>query len=762
MDMNIMGSSRQLSQKENRNEKEKEQEQEHRRVFASFGFPRGERVVPQEVEVEEEVKSLETTLANLGIELGSGEGKRGYHNHHYSGSGSGQSSGFSSPRMGRRRGGRGGGEFSRESSDLSARAEARSARLEVDISRRISGVSNSMEQYDKAVESYRKSVQDIRRRRSKNDIEKMSTRSPSPSSVIEVERKIQNSKNNQKSRAAPPVEIVASPRKVFGLDASSILESSSSSSEEEEEEERSGSSSSSSDEETDVGEATMRISIKKGAEALAKSSALTAKAKGKAPQRYPGRGSRGKVKGQIAKVRSLSPIMPELPDKQFQTILERREERVSRQLSSMKTELAQLNHKVEMDRRRASTATSTPTPTGGASTSPSNLKSSGKRRGKTDTSYKGRPMRLMKVSDSVNLNELSEFLQSTGGKAGGWERKDHNLFLKQFQTWRNHPNKLMEVLKKELPSKKLRELASHIKWFEEYEELQKKNKLQVHKWSIEKRRENEMVFEMGSEIQRAKMEGEKRRQEQLRLTREQEKDKGKEKLAQWKQKRRNKDGGRENENGIDVAGVRQHILDITAKVHALDNPKRDFRPPRGSSGGGGGAPKTRQSSAMSETRLPEVEPERSSSRPGSSRKSAPFPPPRGSHSHHSMSQFQERDERLVEARRKAVQIARERRKGRLSQELNGLTAEQVRKRAQAQAQLSHHQTTSTMLNPTKLSELRKSLTHLEKLEALSKNELPMGSGDHQVPRFDPAAFPPISITRKLSLSRTPSWRKADV
>ncbi|ODM93719.1 hypothetical protein Ocin01_12965 [Orchesella cincta] len=659
---------------------------EQRRVYASFGFPRGE-LIPHELEDDSDrlAESLEEKLANLGIELGNIERMGGgTYQSVVVQSGSGRSSVQPSPRR------REDSDFSRESSDLSARlGEARSARLEVDISRRISGVSNSMEQYDKAVVSYRKSVQDIRRRRSKNEI----SRSPSPEAP---------QKGKSKSTASI-VESLGSPRKVFGLDASSILESSSSSSQNEEE------GSSSSDEDTDAGEAAMRVSIKQGAaaRALAKSNQAKKKPPVGQRQRYPGRGTKGKKVGQDEKVRSLSPIMPEVTDKKFQTILERREERVSRQLSSMKNELAQLNQKVEMDRRRASTAT--PASSTGNSTP-------GKRRGKTDTSYKGRPLRLMKISDSEQLNELSEFLQSNGGKAGGWERRDHNVFLKHFQTWRNHPHKLMEVLRKELPNKKNKEIATHVKWFEKFEELQKKNKLQVHQWSIEKRRENEMVFEMGSEINRAKIEGEKRRQEHLRHVREQEKDKGKEKLAQWKQRRNDKEKDN-NKDNLDVAGVRQHILDITAKVHALDNPKRDFRPPRAPSSA------ARQSSRTStaggggrrENRLPEVEPDRSLSRPGSSSKSKPFPQRKSMRESMSMSQFQERDGRLVEARRKAVQIARERRKSHLSEVSAALTAEQVRKRAHAQAQLQ-----SSMTNPTKLSEMRKSLTHLERLEALSK------------------------------------------
>lgn len=84
--------------------------------------------------------------------------------------------------------------------------------------------------------------------------------------------------------------------------------------------------------------------------------------------------------------------------------------------------------------------------------------------------------------------------------------------------------------------KKPQDIASHIKWFERFEQLNSANKANVYQWSQEKRRENELIFQMGSASQRAKLEGDKRRQERLRMIREQERDRSKEQLAQWKWK----------------------------------------------------------------------------------------------------------------------------------------------------------------------------------------------------------------------------------
>lgn len=111
-------------------------------------------------------------------------------------------------------------------------------------------------------------------------------------------------------------------------------------------------------------------------------------------------------------------------------MLERREERVSRHLTSMKNDLAQLNHKVELDKKKAEVS---------------------EKRSSMPYSYQGRPLRVMKQQPEKIGAELNAYIQSTGGPSGGWTRKDHSLFVKTFDLWRKHPNKLMETLKKDLP-----------------------------------------------------------------------------------------------------------------------------------------------------------------------------------------------------------------------------------------------------------------------------------------------------------------------
>lgn len=92
----------------------------------------------------------------------------------------------------------------------------------------------------------------------------------------------------------------------------------------------------------------------------------------------------------------------------------------------------------------------------------------------------------------------------------------------------------MVLINLNISDKKPKEIAEHIKWFERFEQLSSQNRQSVHQWNQEKRRENELIYQMGSASQRAKLEGDKRRQEHLRRVREQERDRGKEKLAQWK------------------------------------------------------------------------------------------------------------------------------------------------------------------------------------------------------------------------------------
>lgn len=75
---------------------------------------------------------------------------------------------------------------------------------------------------------------------------------------------------------------------------------------------------------------------------------------------------------------------------------------------------------------------------------------------------------------------------------------------------------------------------------------------------------------------------------------------------------------------------------------------------------------------------------------------------------------------MIEVKKKAVEIARERRKSKISQ----LTAEDIKRRIRSRVGSGGGDGSSpSFLNPTKQSELRKTLTHLERLEMLSKHDL---------------------------------------
>lgn len=363
----------------------------------------------------------------------------------------------------------------------------RSARHSGDLGMRIQGISSSMEEYDKKIRNVTETMQNARRRlrESPGDDSGDSVGDLEEDDFLEKCREslkkdlmgelrafsLGGDRNNNEDDKDGMGDLgtgttseggttgSSTPRRLFGLDAQLLLESSSSgddSSEEEEtrkqqrrgkqEEEDISSSEDSSEEEQPT---KMKISIRPPAPTskAAKSAALKRfqeNVKNKKPgqsqpqkqrsvPQAPGKGRRIKKKepDDMLPPRSLSPIMPSVPDKQFHTMLERREERVSRHLTTMKNELAQLNHKVEMDKRKAN-------------------EQGGGARGVMPHSYQGRPMRLMKPGDKEQA-ELNSFVQTTGGQAGGWERKDHNTFLRIFDVWRKHPQKLMENLKKDMP-----------------------------------------------------------------------------------------------------------------------------------------------------------------------------------------------------------------------------------------------------------------------------------------------------------------------
>lgn len=234
-----------------------------------------------------------------------------------------------------------------------------SERLNSDISRRISGISSSMDQYDKKVKSaqekmevtYRNTVQDRRRLKDSIspagggdessgslDIEaddffqkcRESLRKElvpdSTTSLNDIEEPKGDSNNNMKGFGGNP-ESVGSPRKIFGLDAAAILDGSSDTDDSQDEEPGlvdSDEDSSSSD--SSLEESPMTISIRQPVSSgkQQKAAALkrfqdNLKVKGKV-QKPPLGGKKKRDEDDLVIPRSLSPIKPSMPDKQYESL----------------------------------------------------------------------------------------------------------------------------------------------------------------------------------------------------------------------------------------------------------------------------------------------------------------------------------------------------------------------------------------------------------------------------------------------------------
>jgi hypothetical protein len=78
------------------------------------------------------------------------------------------------------------------------------------------------------------------------------------------------------------------------------------------------------------------------------------------------------------------------------------------------------------------------------------------------------------------------------------------------------------------------DVGNHLTWYEKYDTLNKSNKSFVRQWQINKRRERETMFQMANQNQKAKLEGDKSRQEMVRAKREEEKEREKIRLNNWK------------------------------------------------------------------------------------------------------------------------------------------------------------------------------------------------------------------------------------
>ncbi|XP_054843527.1 coiled-coil domain-containing protein 112 [Eublepharis macularius] len=89
--------------------------------------------------------------------------------------------------------------------------------------------------------------------------------------------------------------------------------------------------------------------------------------------------------------------------------------------------------------------------------------------------------------------ELERFFQQTGGKYGGWDEYDHQLFLKLWMKHKGKPSYMEEA--HDYFSERTREdIQQHEKWYQEFLVLEARKKESIKRWKTKKQQERENIL----------------------------------------------------------------------------------------------------------------------------------------------------------------------------------------------------------------------------------------------------------------------------
>uniref|UniRef100_A0A8C5WT40 Coiled-coil domain containing 112 n=1 Tax=Laticauda laticaudata TaxID=8630 RepID=A0A8C5WT40_LATLA len=117
--------------------------------------------------------------------------------------------------------------------------------------------------------------------------------------------------------------------------------------------------------------------------------------------------------------------------------------------------------------------------------------------------------------------ELERFLQQTGGRQGGWDQCDHQIFLKIWRKHKGKPSYITETLEY-LPDRTKEDIQSHEKWHKEFLILESQKKEAIQKWKMKKREKSKILVqkeEVPTDIQRDHEETQKQKTEEERKKR---------------------------------------------------------------------------------------------------------------------------------------------------------------------------------------------------------------------------------------------------
>ncbi|XP_053154328.1 coiled-coil domain-containing protein 112 isoform X2 [Hemicordylus capensis] len=89
--------------------------------------------------------------------------------------------------------------------------------------------------------------------------------------------------------------------------------------------------------------------------------------------------------------------------------------------------------------------------------------------------------------------ELEKFLQLTGGRQGGWDEYDHQVFLKLWTKHKGKPSYMDEAIDY-FADRTKEDVQQHEKWYQEFLILEARKKESIQKWKMKKQHEKEKIL----------------------------------------------------------------------------------------------------------------------------------------------------------------------------------------------------------------------------------------------------------------------------
>ncbi|XP_066472178.1 coiled-coil domain-containing protein 112 isoform X2 [Tiliqua scincoides] len=129
--------------------------------------------------------------------------------------------------------------------------------------------------------------------------------------------------------------------------------------------------------------------------------------------------------------------------------------------------------------------------------------------------------------------KLERFLQKTGGRQGGWDEFDHQVFLRLWRKHKGKPSCIDEAL--DCFTDRTREdIQQHEKWYQEYLILEAQKKESIKKWKMKKQQEKKKMLTQKERPEKVLSANMHQREEAQKQKAEEDRKKRLEELKAWK------------------------------------------------------------------------------------------------------------------------------------------------------------------------------------------------------------------------------------